>query len=295
MKNPLPLLFALLCLLCSCIKDETDNCPERVTFGFSYQYGGSNQFFEWVKTDVTLHFFQDGISYREEQVPIGRISADTPLRLDKREEGSVSVVGWSHDDAIDYVRGTGLDAGEQYVRLREITPGSGLCHPVDDLYFGSVTYDSQWMMDTRVTIPFVRAVCRVKITMIPQSMQDVPAGDVNATLTGYAFLLKGTVDRLNFLNESLGEKVTLTPDLYYNEETRCLETPWFGAFSSIEEYLKVEVKRNEEEVARFDCTPIQVASVPGNHVDLVIDGRYVRPTMEVRVNGWRVAVIESEM
>ena len=66
-------------------------------------------------------------------------------------------------------------------------------------------------------------------------------------------------------------------------------------FSSEGKYLKVNVFIRDEQVASFDCAPIELTSVPGNFIDLVIDGHYVKPVMQFRVNGWKVATIESNM
>lgn len=66
-------------------------------------------------------------------------------------------------------------------------------------------------------------------------------------------------------------------------------------FSSEGKFLKVDVFIRDEKVASFDCAPIELTSVPGNYIDLVIDGHYVKPVMQVRVNGWKVAAIESNM
>ena len=48
-------------------------------------------------------------------------------------------------------------------------------------------------------------------------------------------------------------------------------------------------------VATFDCAPIRLTSTPGDYIDLVIDGHYIRPQMSIKVNGWRLATVESSM
>ena len=57
----------------------------------------------------------------------------------------------------------------------------------------------------------------------------------------------------------------------------------------------------EEENVEIEYYPVNgqlkpiLTSVPGNFIDLVIDGHYVKPVMQVRVNGWKVATIERNM
>ena len=96
-------------------------------------------------------------------------------------------------------------------------------------------------------------------------------------------------------NKANADEVVLEPQCYYEESTGNVLTPWFGSFSSEGKYLKVNVFIRDEQVASFDCAPIELTSVPGNFIDLVIDGHYVKPVMQVRVNGWKVATIESNM
>ena len=178
---------------------------------------------------------------------------------------------------------------------------------MDDLLYGQASFHAGGHTDRRdVTIPFVRAVCRVRITMIPQTVQDGDADiDVNGRTTyapvvvphadDYTFHLEGTRNKIDYNNITSGETITLNPKAYYDEKDGNVKTAWFGAFSSLEEYLKVNVFIKDEPVAAFDCAPIRLSSTPGDYIDLVIDGHYIRPQMTIKVNGWKLAIVESSM
>lgn len=321
MKKPiLILLSALLMLPASCIKDDLDACAGLLHLYFSYIYRETNEFYSTVSTDVHVNYYykESGERYRETTVERASIDINTPYLWEKtlEDRDSVSLVAWTHDDRVDYVEPAGTPKGEGYVHLKEITEGSGICLPVNDLLYGNVSFDAGLRTQRNdVTIPFVRAVCRVRITMIPETVQN---GSGNVTVNGgssggnngggtsradvviphaddYTFHLMGTRNKIDYNNITSGEAITLAPKAYYDEKTGNVTTSWFGAFSSLEEYLNVDVFIKTEKVASFDCAPIQLASTPGDFVDLVIDGRYTRPVLSVRVNGWKLATVESTM
>lgn len=313
MKKYISIILSVLFLLpSSCVKDDLDACAGLLHLYFSYIYRGTNQFYETAKTDVHVNYYYKagGDKYRETTVERSSIDINTPYLWEKtlQDRDSVTLVAWTHDERVDYVEPSGTAMGEGYVHLKEITVGSGICSPVDDLLYGCTSFDAG--MRTRrndVTIPFVRAVCRVRVTMIPETVQD-GSGDVTVTPAGsaretviiphaedYTFHLTGTRNRIDYNNITSGEEIILAPKAYYDEKTGNVTTNWFGAFSSLEEYLKVNVFIKKDQVATFDCAPIRLASTPGDFIDLVIDGRYVRPTLDVRVNGWKLATVESSM
>lgn len=311
MKRKLPILIVLcLAVFTSCIKDDIENCPGKMHFYFSYIYGGVNRFFEMEKTDLGMHFYQLGetVKYRETDIPRNSIGLTQPLIMDKTpdDRDSLEVISWSTDPAIDYVNTPETPQGDGYVHLKEITDGSGICRPVDDLFYGRVKFDAKdRFARTDVTIPYVRAVCRIRITMIPQTVQN-GGGDIHEETTratsviphaeDYTFHVGGTLNTISDNNIVGGDEILLSPDCYFDETDGNVKTNWFGAFpGKEEEYLKVNVFIKEKEVAKFDCAPIGIASVAGDYVDLVIDGHYIKPTLEVSVNGWRVATITSNL
>lgn len=300
------LLIVLLLPLHSCVKDDVENCAGYMHFYFSYLYGGTNRYFETVTTPTHLLFYKGGIKYRENKVAAEETNLHTPFRLAKSftDVDNIDLIGWSQDEHVDYVEPTGTPEGEGYVRLKEITAGSGICRPVNDLLYAHTRFDASTRLSTtKLTVPFVRAICRVRITMIPQSVQGddaeiedgTRAGNIIPNANDYTFHLLGTRCGADYNNQTLDEKVILAPETYYDEVTGNVRTIWFGSFSSMEEFLKVKVFIRDTPVASFDCEPIGVASVPGNFVDLVIDGRYIRPQMEVKVNGWRIAIVHSNI
>lgn len=297
----------------SCIKDDLDACAGLLHLYFSYIYRDTNEFYSTVNTDVHVNYYhkESGERYRETTVERSSIDINTPCLLEKtlQDRDSVTLVAWTHDERVDYVEPSGTPQGEGYVHLKEITDGSGICLPVDDLLYGIVSFDAGARTQRNdVILPFVRAVCRVRITMIPETVQD---GDGDITVNGggngstraniiphaedFTFHLMGTRNKIDYNNITTGEEITLAPKAYYDEKTGNVTTNWFGAFSSLEEYLKVNVFIKEDQVVTFDCAPILLTSTPGDYIDLVIDGRYVRPVLNVKVNGWKLAVVESSM
>lgn len=310
----------------SCIKDDRDACPGNMHFHFSFVYGGENRFFEMQKSDLRLLFYHagEGVRYRDTEVSRSAIGPQQPYVVEKTpyDVDSLELISWSSDTAVAYVSTPEIPLGTGYVQLKEITAGSGVCRPVDDLFYGRLRFDAGGRYErNEETIPYVRAVSRIRITMIPQTVQDgggtitrtvqgpacdaatEPGGNVSskaATIIphaeDYTFHLQGTLSRIDDTNTTGGEKIILRPECYYDEASGNVMTNWFGAFASPEgEYLKVNVFIRNEPVASFDCAPIGVSSVPGDYVDLVIDGHYVKPVMEVRVNGWRIASLTSNM
>ena len=311
MKKIFPILLAILLMLSSCIKDELDACAGLLHIYFSYIYGQTNQFYDTAETDVRLNFYykESGEKYRETVMERASIGINNPYVREKQGEDkdSITLIAWTHDDRVEYVDAADTPMGTGYVHLKEITPGSGICTPVDDLLYGQASFHAGGHTDRRdVTIPFVRAVCRVRITMIPQTVQGGDAdSDVNGRTTyapvvvphadDYTFHLEGTRNKIDYNNITSGETITLNPKAYYDEKDGNVKTAWFGAFSSLEEYLKVNVFIKDEPVAAFDCAPIRLSSMPGDYIDLVIDGHYIRPQMSIKVNGWKLAIVESSM
>lgn len=310
MKKLFPILLAFLLMFSSCIKDELDACAGLLHIYFSYIYGETNQFYTTAKTDVHLNYYykESGAKYRETVIERASIDIDRPYIREKErdDKDSITLLAWTHDECVEYVDDPTTPMGDGYVHLKEITPGSGICNPVDDLLYGQVSFHAGTHIERKdITIPFVRAVCRVRITMIPQTVQDGDAS-VNTRHTTYAetvlphvddytFHLLGTRNKIDYNNVTSGEEIILKPKAYYDEKDGNVKTPWFGAFSSLEKYLQVNVYIGEKQVATFDCAPIQLTSTPGDYIDLVIDGHYTRPLMTVKVNGWKLAVVESEM
>ena len=307
MKKLLPILLGVALLLNSCIKDDMDACAGYMHIYFSYIYGGANRFFETVSTPTQLHFYKQKHKYRELEIGLDEVGLTEPYRFLKTFDDidSLELIAWTHDEAIDYVDTPDTPIGEGYVKLKEITDGSGICRPVDDLLYGRIAIDAGLRENRNiVTIPFVRAVCRTRITMIPQTVEDKvveEGGTTRATSSiipspeDFKFHLYGTRSGVDYNNKANTDEVILEPECYYEESTGNVLTPWFGSFSSEGKYLKVNVFIRDEQVASFDCAPIELTSVPGNFIDLVIDGHYVKPVMQVRVNGWKVATIESNM
>lgn len=304
--NKLLSLFLLAMLtLSSCVRDDIEACAGTVHLYFSYIYGGTNRFFETVTTPTHINFYKADRRYREVEVSAGEIGLTNPYRFLKTYEDTdeIELVSWTTDDALDYVDAPDTPLGQGYVRLKEITDGSGICYPVNDLLYGRVVLDAgPRLQGGNFTIPYVRAVCRTRITMIPPTVEDNGAPFSRAASTivpggpeDYVFHLHGTRSGADYNNTANLDEVVLQPKCYFDENSANVTTRWFGSFSSEGKFLKVDVKIGGEEVAHFDCEPISLTSVPGNYVDLIIDGRYVKPIMEVRVNGWKLKVIESNI
>lgn len=305
MKKLLSILLLAMLTLSSCVRDDIDACAGTMHLYFSYIYGGANRFFETVTTDTYVNFYKAGRRYRELKVGNDEIGLTRPYRFLKeiKDDGEIEIVSWTHDDALDYVDTPETPVGEGYVKLKEITAGSGICRPVNDLLYGRVVVDAgPRLQGGDFTIPYVRAVCRTRITMIPPTVEnsDTPFGRAASTIIpsgpeDYTFYLNGTRSGVDYNNNANSDEVVLQPKCYFEENSANVTTRWFGSFSSEGKFLDVDVHIGKEQVAHFDCEPISLASVPGNYVDLVIDGRYVKPIMEVRVNGWKLAVIESNI
>ena len=300
MRKFLPILFCLLAVS-SCIKDDLSTCAGIMHFHFSYMYGGANRFFDMEKADLTAHFYQVGsaIKYRELDINREEIGIRQPLAVEKTPEDvdSLEFISWSRDERLDYVGTPATPKGEGYVRLKEMTAGSGICRPVDDLFYGRVKFDAKDRYRRNdITVPYVRAVCRVRVTMIPRTIS-VPDGKSLTPDPGdFVFRLEGTRNRISDNNITAGESIVLQPECYFDGTKGNVVTDWFGAFASPEgEYLKLHIYIRGEKVASFDFTPSEIASVPGRFLDLEVDGRLVNPVMEVYVNGWKTAVINSNM
>ncbi|WP_291586527.1 FimB/Mfa2 family fimbrial subunit [Bacteroides sp.] len=305
MKKPLSILLLVILMLNSCVRDDIEACSGTMHLYFSYIYGGTNRFFETVTTPTHIIFYKADRRYRELEVGTDETGLTRPYRLLKTQEdiGDLEIISWTLDDALDYVDTPETPLGEGIVKLKEMTAGSRICRPVSDLLYGRITCDAGSRLEGNIlTIPFVRAVCRTRITMIPPTVEgdDTPfvrvAGStIPSGPEDYVFHLNGTRSGVDYNNVVNDDEVILQPKCYFDENSANVTTHWFGSFSSEGKYLDVNVFVSNEQVAHFDCEPIGLTSVPGNYVDLVIDGRYVKPIMEVRVNGWRLAVIESNM
>lgn len=301
MRKTFPILLCLL-LLSSCIKDDLSNCAGMMRFHFRFMYGGTNRFFEMEKSDLTAHFYQSGspFRYRETEVKRKEISLKQPLTIEKMPQdiGSLELYSWSKDPAAEYINTPGTSLGKGYVELKEITAGSGICRPVDDLFYGHAKFDvNDRMGNEDIIVDYVRAVSRVRIILIPSSVDDgtvMPGGLPDPD--DYTFHLLGTRNRIDDHNITSGEEITLDPICRYEEASGNIVTDWFGAFASDEgQYLRVRVFLRGREVAFFDCTEAGIASVPGSHIDLVIDRTLVRAQMAVMVNGWKVANITTNV
>lgn len=306
MKRLLSILLLILLTLHSCVRDDIASCSGTMHLYFSYIYGGTNRFFETVTTHTHLNFYKAEQRYRELTVNSDEIGLTRPYRFLKTPEdiGEIEIVSWSHDDALDYVDSPDTPLGNGYVKLKEITAGSGICRPVDDLLYGRVVVDAGTRLEGGdFTIPFVRAVCRTRITMIPPTVEDegrAPSGRAASGIIpggpeDYVFHLNGTRSGVDYNNNPNSDEVVLQPQCYFDETSSNVTTRWFGSFSSEGKFLDVDVHIGDVQVAHFDCEPISLTSVPGNYIDLIIDGRYVKPVMEVRVNGWKLAKIESNI
>lgn len=303
MKKIIPILIGLcLLMFASCIKDDIGNCAGKMHFYFSFIYGGVNRFFEMEKTDLTMQFYRHGsdLRYREMNVDRSSIDIQRPLTVEKTPDDtdSLDVILWSQDEMIEHVGTDDTPLGEGYLHLKEMTEGSGICRPVDDLFYGKLKFDAgDRYKRIDQTVSFVRAVCRIRITMIPKTVEGQLGGlgTVVPNPDDYVFHLLNTLNRIDDNNITGGEKVILQPNCYYDDASGNVKTDWFGAFSSNDECLYVEIFIRDRKVATFDCAPIELKSIPGNSIDLVIDAGYVNPVMEVRVNGWKVATIRSEL
>lgn len=304
MKNWLSIFLSILFLFfSSCVRDSLENCAGKVRFFFVYgtEPEERQSFFEQVESDLDMHLFIDSAKYREEPVIRAAIGPSQPFEIEKWPvSGKIDVITWSRDSALVYTHPMGMHPAEGSVVLKETEAGNGICKPVKDLFYGSASFISDRLKESLVIVPTERAVCRVHITLIPATVQDyIDVFDTRAALPPlkeYTFRLHGTVNTLDYANRPKGDEITLEPDVYYNETTRNLETQWFGAFPSIEgKYLSVDVFLRGIQVAAFDCAPLELTSEAGKFIDLVIDGRYVRPELAIHVNGWKVAVVTSDM
>lgn len=310
MKKVFPIFLCLL-LCSSCIRDDLSLCPGKMYFHFTYLYGGVNRFFEQQKADMTFHFYHVGetMKYREMTVMRRDIGPQQPFIFEKTPSDidSVEIISWSADSAIEYVGTPRTPKGEGYVQLKEMTEGSGICLPVDDLFYGYVKLDARRRLDrNHIIMNYVRPVCRIRITMVPSTLQNrdstspgAPPCAGSTLLPGaedYAFHVHGTPDRIDDNTVPGGRGIILSPRCAYQASSGNIVTGWFGAFPTLDgECLKVNVYIRDRQVAVFDCAPLELASKAGNFYDLVIDGRYIRPQMEVKVNGWKIATVMSEM
>lgn len=302
MKNLTTILTVILVILLSaCVRDDISQCPGYAYFYCSYQYGGKNCFYDYVNTDLHFHFYQD-VQYRYDKIPVGTHDPKQPIRLEKStHEGDIETIVWSHDDALTYHFADNLTSGEGYVRLKEIMPGSDICRPVDDLFYVRTHFFSDRLRRSEVPLNFDRAVSRVHITLIPSTVQPSGKAALLPDLKDYEFHLRGTYDCLDYTNQPGGREIRISPEVHYNEVTRNIDTNWFGAMPSVknedgtDKYLSVDVYLRGTKVTTFDCTPLELTSVPNRFIDIVIDGRYVRPEMSIYVNGWKLGIVQCDM
>lgn len=301
MKNLTTILTGIWVLLLSgCVRDDVSQCPGFAYFYCSYLYGGKNCFYDYVKTDLHFNFYQD-VQYRYDEIQEGTHGPQQPVCLEKSlHYGKIKAVVWSHDDALTYHYSDNMTTDECYVRLKEITPGSSICRPVDDLFYTRTTFVSERLRRSEVPLDFDRAVSRVHITLIPSTVQPGATGLLPA-MKDYEFHLRGTYDCLDYNAQAKGKEIILLPEVHYNEDTRNIDTNWFGAMPSVknedgtEKYLAVDVYLKGEKVTTFDCAPLELTSIANRFIDIVIDGRYIRPEMSVYVNGWKLGIVDCDM
>lgn len=303
MKKLVPILFAVLMIIPSaCVKDDLDACAGILRVYFSYIYGGTNEFYSTVNTNVHLGFYhrQSNNKYREVEIDRSSIGINSPWMFEKvwEDQDSVTLISWTHDDRLEYITDEHSGPEQSYVRLKRITESGGICSPVEDLFYGKAIFDAGLRINRNdVTIQHERAVCRMRVTLIPKTVQKTSDLSYNAPdLNDYTFHIFGTLDRINYNNETSGEDIVLSPKPYYNEADGNITTKWFGAFSSPEgTYLKVNVYHKGVKVASFDCSEIQLASIPGRTIDICIDGKYISPEIKVLVNGWEWKPVINDM
>lgn len=302
MKNLTTILTGILAILLSgCVRDDISQCPGFAYFYCSYLYGGKNCFYDYVNTDLHFNFYQD-TQYRYDEIPEGTHGPKQPVQLQKSlHMGKIETVVWSHDDALTYHHSDSMTSEECYVRLKEITPGSDICRPVDDLFLARTTFVSERLRRSEVALDFDRAVSRVHITLIPSSVQPDGEAGLLPNLKDYEFHLRGTYDCLDYTGYAKGKEIIISPEVHYNEATRNMDTNWFGAMPSAknadgtEKYLAVDVYLRGTKVTTFDCAPLELTSVANRFIDIVIDGRYVRPEMSIYVNGWKLGIVECDV
>lgn len=308
MKRLLPILLLATLALTSCVKDDIASCSATMHLYFSYIYGGTNRFFETVTTPTHLIFYKAEKEYREVAIPVDEVGITDPYRFLKTpaDGGDIEIIAWTQDDALNYINTPASLLGEGNIKLKELTPGTTICRPVDDLLYGHMAFDAgnRFMQNTLI-LPFVRAVCRTRITMTPRAVEDgdfTRAGETKDDVVviprpgDYTFHLKNTRSGVNYDNTHTNiDKVILQPNCYYDETTGNITTHWFGTFSSEGEYLRVNAFVKDKQVADFDCEPIGITSIPGDYLDLLIDKQGTRLQMKVYVNGWKVATVESNL
>lgn len=298
MKKLIPILLTLL-LCTACINDDLSMCAGKMYFNFSYIYGGTNRFYELQKADMTMHFYHAGedMKYREMNIPRTSIGAQQPLIIEKEltDVGALELISWSTDEALEYINTADTPKGEGYVQLKEITEGSGICRPVKDLFYGHAEIDAgDRLKRCNTTIAYERPICRIRLTMVPSSVQTRAA--VQPGAEAYTMQVYGTRNKIDDSNTPGGENIILTPDCAYDENTGNILTDWFGAIPSAEgEYLKIDIFLRDTRITTFDCTKMELAAKAGDFIDLEIDGRYIRPQMEVTVNGWHMATVMADM
>ena len=305
MKHLLPAIgIFLFPFFCSgCVYDDISGCPAYADFYCCYLSANKNTFYEEMREDMCMHFYQSSSHYRTEDVMAGSHDLRRPVHIQKSfAEGDLETVIWSCDDALDYDTVPGEKILEEStVRLKEITEGSGICRPATDLFYSRVAFTSVRKEDSRVDLDFTRPVCRIRVSLIPVTIQTREGGLPQQN--DYTFRLYGTYGSLRYTDgATCGNPVVLSPDIKFDEQTGDIKTDWFCAFGStsadtpeITNYLKVEVLRGSTVVATFDCAPLELSSEPGRYIDLVIDGKYVRPKMTVYVNSWRVAIVDCDL
>lgn len=300
MKKLLSILCLIPLLISSCVVDDLEACSGMMNFSFSYQYGGTNRFFELVEGDIRLGYYKGSNVYRQTVIDRSKIAIDAPWKVQKtpQDVDSIGVWMWSNDEALEYVDPT-TDLASGYVHLKEMTPGSGICRPVKDLFYANIKFDAGERKNaTNIAVPCERAVCRIRVTMIPQTLEEEKEPSTRNDVVNqgeYVFQLSGTRNRITCDNVAGGEEVILQPECAFDQDSGNVLTEWFGAIPSGEEDLKVTIFLDGKKIAFFDCGPVDLKVTPGRFIDLVVDGRYVHPRMEIRVNGWKVAEVKSNM
>lgn len=306
-------------MLCSCVKDDIENCPSVADFYFVYMRASKNSFDTEVKSDLSLYLYKEQAdNFRKEEVIKDEVT-EHPLQLQKTvRKGLIDVVSWSHDPAVEYVSQPDPSVSVRqeaatiggYVQLKSISTRGGLrvCRPVDDLFYGRTNFETDRYTHSKIIVPHTRAVCRIVIELIPSSVQNQTRASLPEGNPGdYQFLLYGTGNRLDFDNQPCGEEVILDPPTYFNETSRRIVTNWFGAFPlakiktdsdtdvETKQYMSVDIYRKGIKVASFDCAPLELEAKAEKYYELIIDGKYSRPELSIYVNGWKLATVVSNM
>ncbi|MCD8181857.1 MAG: FimB/Mfa2 family fimbrial subunit [Bacteroides sp.] len=277
MKKLTPILLSLL-LCTACINDDLGMCAGKMYFHFSYIEGGVNRFYERQKADMNIHFYHVGETkkYREETVKIAAVGPQSHFTIEKMpaDVDSLEFISWSTDPAVDHICTPDTPMSEGCMQLKEMTEGSDICRPVEDLFYGRTKIHAGGRLDrNNITVPYERPICRMRLRLNPAN------ADTHAVQPGpeaYIFHAYGTLNRISDENIPGGETIVLCPKGYLDQETEMIVTDWFGAFPSPEGHcLRIEVYMRDRHIANFDCADIQLSSTAGSIIDLEINAKYI--------------------